>query len=141
MTMEQTELPTITEAQANGILDDIVQTVVQPRDEQGADIVQDTNTKLKGMFGEFAPVVAQMILLSALRGFEVGLVEQLPVGDRTDIVVSALRRVHKPEIFGDCVEDGESYPCKTARVLNLVSGEDPNVPTLEEELDALDPRA
>ena len=126
MTMEQTGLPTITEEKANAILDDIVQTVIQPRDEQGADVVLDTNQKLTGVFGEFAPIVVQMIMLGALRGFELGAVEALPGSDRTDVLVGALRRVHVPEMFGDCVEDGEHYPCKTARALNLVAGDDPH---------------
>lgn len=30
----------------------------------------------------------------------------------------AIRMIHTEEMFGDCVEDGEPYPCKTIRVLD-----------------------
>lgn len=30
----------------------------------------------------------------------------------------ALREIHAREEFGDCIEDGEPYPCKTIRVLD-----------------------
>lgn len=29
-----------------------------------------------------------------------------------------IRRVHQVETFGDCVEDGEPYPCRTIRILD-----------------------
>jgi hypothetical protein len=29
-----------------------------------------------------------------------------------------LRKVHEREQFGDCVEDGEPYPCATIRILD-----------------------
>ena len=35
----------------------------------------------------------------------------------------AIRQVHAVEMFGDCVEDGEQYPCKTIRILDWVPGE------------------
>ena len=38
--------------------------------------------------------------------------------------LAAIRLVHQKEIFGDCVEDGEQYPCKTVRILDWVPSED-----------------
>ena len=32
----------------------------------------------------------------------------------------AVRMIHQKEQFGDCVEDGERFPCKTIRVLDWV---------------------
>lgn len=32
--------------------------------------------------------------------------------------LAAIRRVHLREQFGDCVEDGEPFPCQTVRILN-----------------------
>jgi len=34
--------------------------------------------------------------------------------------------VHQKEIFGDCVEDGEQYPCKTVRILDWVPIQEQN---------------
>jgi hypothetical protein len=134
--MQQTDLPTISAEQANGVLDDIVQSVLDLREEDGSDIVLSTVDKLKRVFGPGAQTVAQLVMLGAVRGYDLGLVEQRPVGDRTDIVIAALRRVHTPEAFGDCVEDGEHFPCKTARILNLVAG----TPALDEEVPAAEER-
>jgi len=131
MTMESIDLPTISEETANAILDDTVQTAIQLRDEQGSDITMPTPEKLTHVFGPAAQLVAQMVMLSALRGFEVGFVEQSPASDRTDILVAALRRIHVPEMFEDCVEDGEHFPCKTARALDLVAGARPEAESLD----------
>lgn len=30
----------------------------------------------------------------------------------------AIRIIHQKEMFGDCVEDGEVYPCKTIQILD-----------------------
>lgn len=41
---------------------------------------------------------------------------------RITVALVAIRAIHQREEFGDCVEDGEVYPCKTIRVLDwLVS--------------------
>lgn len=37
---------------------------------------------------------------------------------------AALRVVHAKEEFGDCVEDGEPFPCKTIRVLDFTPSTD-----------------
>ena len=115
-------MPTIDEEKANEILDDVVQSVIELNDEDGSPIEIGTPAKLSQVFGPSAPVVAQMILFGALRGFDLGLVEATPGSDRADILASSLRRVHTKEQFGDCVEDGEHFPCRTVRVLDLVTG-------------------
>ncbi len=35
---------------------------------------------------------------------------------------STLRGIHQMELFGDCVEDGQRFPCQTIQVLNVVQG-------------------
>ena len=35
----------------------------------------------------------------------------------------AVRMIHQKEQFGDCVEDGERFPCKTIQVLDWVPDE------------------
>lgn len=35
-----------------------------------------------------------------------------------DLRFAAIRLLHSVEEFGDCVEDGEPYPCKTIRILD-----------------------
>lgn len=32
--------------------------------------------------------------------------------------LAAIRTLHEREQFGDCVEDGEAFPCKTVRILD-----------------------
>lgn len=39
-----------------------------------------------------------------------------------DWVGSTLRKRHVKEMFGDCVEDGQRYPCFTIQVLNVAAG-------------------
>ena len=34
---------------------------------------------------------------------------------------AALRVIHVREEFGDCVEDGEPFPCRTVQVLDFVA--------------------
>ena len=133
-TTDPIDMPTITEAKANEILDDVVQSVVVLRDEQGADIEMSTSDKLLKLFGDSGQVVAQLIMFGALRGFDLGLIEATPGSDRTDILASTLRRVHAKEMFGDCEEDGEHYPCKTVRMLDLVTGA-PADPDLDNSLE------
>lgn len=36
----------------------------------------------------------------------------------------ALRSLHSSDVFGDCVEDGDPYPCKTMQVLDFRSATD-----------------
>ena len=38
---------------------------------------------------------------------------------------AVLRGIHVMELFGDCVEDGQRFPCRTVRVLNVVRAHTP----------------
>lgn len=38
--------------------------------------------------------------------------------DRALAINAALRNVHTEEQFGDCVEDGDPYPCQTIQLLD-----------------------
>lgn len=38
--------------------------------------------------------------------------------DRALTINAALRAVHVEEQFGDCVEDGDPYPCQTIQLLD-----------------------
>ena len=38
--------------------------------------------------------------------------------ERIAVVEASLRQLHAEEMFGDCVEDGDPWPCKTVRMLN-----------------------
>jgi len=131
----ESSIPALTEKQANDLLDGVVADAIIIRDEQNQDALLGALEKLQAVFGDAAQMAARLMFLSAVRGFELGVVEQTPGSDRTDILVAALRKVHQPEMFGDCVEDGEHYPCRTARALNLVAGSDPHAKS--DDLDAL----
>lgn len=36
----------------------------------------------------------------------------------------AIRLIHTEEMFGDCVEDGDPYPCKTIQILDWLHAQD-----------------
>lgn len=110
------------EARANLALDAILQNI---RIDDDSDSELSAPAKLHKMFGDAAPVVMQLMLLSMVAGHEIGLVDGSTASDRTEVLVNALRKVHRPEMFHDCEADGDVYPCKTARMLNLVAGNDP----------------
>jgi hypothetical protein len=70
----------------------------------------EMRTRLKAAVTEDAPWIpwAQNDLMTAADGFV----------DRALAINTALRRVHTEEQFGDCVEDGDPYPCQTIQLLD-----------------------
>ena len=64
----------------------------------------------------------QLIASAIATGYAAGQAAQAPSDDRLTLLVRALRGIHQKEIYGDCVEDGDIYPCKTVRALNIVAG-------------------
>ena len=135
-TIDPIDVPTITEDQANDILDDVVHSLIVLKEEDGTSIEMTVTEKLTKVFGSSAPLVAQLVLTGALRGFEYGFVSATPTSDRTDILAAALRTVHVKEMFGDCEEDGEHYPCRTIRALDLVAGKPAVEPDAEVDVPA-----
>lgn len=125
--IDDPSFPVLAEAQANLILDELVQSVIQLKDDNGSDLAYSTPDKLLAVFGERGQMVAQMIMFAAARGFEFGVVEKVPGSDRTDVLVSVLQDVHVREQFGYCQEDGEPWPCRSHRALTLVAGGEPQV--------------
>lgn len=113
----------VTEELANATLDDVIHSAIHLNTEDGDAPELSAVQKLQSIFGAgAAPLAAHLVLLGVARGFDHGLVHATPGTDRTDILASALRRVHTKEEFGDCVEDGEPYPCPTIRAIDLVAG-------------------
>lgn len=53
------------------------------------------------------PTTEQDIAAAALLRLQVG-----------ESKLTAIRNLHEKELFGDCVEDGETFPCKTVRILD-----------------------
>lgn len=121
-TTDPTEIPVITEEKANAVLTDVIDTVIHFQTESGDEIEMSSTEKMQRTFGDAAALVARLIMLGAMRGFDLGFVEATPGSDRTDILAAELRRVHTKEQFGDCVEEGEVWPCQTSRILDLVTG-------------------
>lgn len=119
---EATNTPMLTEEAGNSILDTIAETMLPMKNEAGDWVDLPTNQRLSAAFGPLAETVARMIFLAAVSGHDAGLLAVTPSGERTDILAAGLRRVHTADVFGDCVEDGDHYPCKTARILDLVAG-------------------
>lgn len=120
--IDSTEIPMLSEDKANAILDDIADSTLRFATPDGEEVEMSATQRMQRAFGDAAPLVARLIMLGAMRGFDLGLVEATPGSDRTDILAAELRRVHAKEQFGDCVEDGERYPCQTVRMLDLVTG-------------------
>jgi hypothetical protein len=42
--------------------------------------------------------------------------------------VETLRIIHAREEYGDCVEDGDPYPCRTIRLLEMFMPSEPPAP-------------
>jgi hypothetical protein len=62
-----------------------------------------------------------LIEMGVSEGFAAGQLSTLPEGsDRLRSLSNVLRSVHAKEMFGDCTEDGDHYPCKTVRALDIV---------------------
>lgn len=129
--------PMLTEEKANFLLDDIVANnlVVKNSEDEVANLT--TTETLSVIFGDRAQLVAHLMFLAMASAHEVGTLSATPLSDRGDILISALRKVHQPEQFGDCVEDGDHYPCKSARAMNIVTGSDPHARSLDDELASL----
>lgn len=68
---------------------------------------------------ELPPIVQQGI--NGLREAYDGFPAVIAVLDEIELMRSrerAIRTLHAKEMFGDCVEDGDPFPCHTIRVLN-----------------------
>lgn len=116
------DVPMLTEEAGNSILDTVAETLLPMRNEDGDWVDLPTSQRLMTVFGPLAETVMRMVYLAAAAGHDTGLLAVTPTGERTDILAAGLRRVHTADMFGDCVEDGDHYPCKTARILDLVAG-------------------
>lgn len=68
--------------------------------------------------GSGGPMFA-LVLMAASEGFAAGHITQAPTDSRLDILGNTLRQVHRKEIFSYCVEDGDPYPCRTIRALDI----------------------
>ncbi|MBN9214165.1 MAG: hypothetical protein J0J04_04995 [Microbacterium sp.] len=55
-------------------------------------------------------------------GYAAGQASRAPITDRLELLAGALRATHLREMFGDCTEDGDHYPCRTIRALNITVG-------------------
>lgn len=132
--MTDTNAPLLDQTRANAILEDVVASTIKvQRDDESSDKEMDAVATLLAAFGEAAaPVVSHLIFRAMVAGHELGAMDAAGQSDRADLLISALRKVHQPEQFNDCVEDGDHYPCKTARVLNLVGGDDPHVSGIDD---------
>lgn len=56
-----------------------------------------------------------------------------------DQLLEALLKLHAEEQFGDCVEDGEVYPCKTVKLIQLFKDRRPCPGAWDGAVGATDP--
>jgi len=68
---------------------------------------------------------------------ERALAEVVAVADRElwrgQTMDSSLRELHKMELFGDCVEDGQRFPCHTVQALDIFRAHGTGVPVPKPE--------
>ncbi|WP_433673786.1 hypothetical protein [Microbacterium gorillae] len=83
-----------------------------------ADPVDALNVVSPGNGGALLQLIASAIAT----GYAAGQAAQAPSDDRLTLLVRALRGIHQKEIYGDCVEDGDVFPCKTVRAMNIIAG-------------------
>lgn len=74
--------------------------------------------------------VLNLIASGVATGWFAGNTAQAPEDDRVAILARALRSMHTADMFGDCTEDGDHYPCRTIRAVNLVAGTPDDEPVL-----------
>jgi hypothetical protein len=63
-----------------------------------------------------------LLAAAVATGYARGQAAQAPADDRVTLLANALRGVHQKEVFGDCTEDGDPFPCRTIRALDIVAG-------------------
>lgn len=119
------DLPMLTQERGSALLDDVIHSALQFKDENGDETKLSTAEKLAVAFGDKAQVVAHLILLAGARGFDYGQVAATPASDRADLLVRAIRKIHVKEMFGDCAEDGDHFPCRSIRAAEIVGGPAP----------------
>lgn len=78
--------------------------------------------RLEAIFPGAADGLLTLVAAAVSAGYDAGQAAQAPADDRITMLASALRHVHVKEMFGDCTEDGDPYPCRTIRALDIVAG-------------------
>lgn len=64
----------------------------------------------------------QIVGTAVSAGYIAGQASKEPATDRLTLLADTIRATHEREQFGDCVEDGERFPCRTLRAVNIVVG-------------------
>lgn len=95
-------------------------------------IVEDI---LSGLIAPGTPPEAVESMRVVLRpavaaGYAAGQASRGPATPRLTMLADALRAQHQREQFGDCTEDGDPFPCRTIRALNIVVGAPEDEPML-----------
>lgn len=107
----------LTTAHAEAIISDILASAVD-----GAPADATTDSILDAISGGNGHGIHMLLLMAAAGGFTAGWASQAPVEGRTMLLANTLRATHRPEMFGDCTEDGDHFPCRTIRAVNIVVG-------------------
>lgn len=104
---------------ASSIVDDLVAGLLDPEAD-----------------AETADAMRSVLTSAVASGYAAGMAAREPVTPRLTMLAGALRSQHRREMFGDCTEDGDAYPCRTIRALNITVGpaEDEPVITVDDVL-------
>lgn len=68
------------------------------------------------------PALTAIMHAIAANAHALGYTSRAPIQPREELLATALRSIHRPEMFGDCTEDGDPFPCRTIRALDIVIG-------------------
>jgi hypothetical protein len=110
----------ITTEHALTLAHDFVQSTVGRTDDKTTEVIVVLDALAPG----HSDLLLHLFAGAVAVGYSAGQAAQAPPDDRLTIVVRALRGMHVREMFGDCTEDGDPYPCRTVRALDIVSGPD-----------------
>lgn len=87
-------------------------------------------TILAGLAGPNSQAVHSLLLMAAAAGYAAGHASKAPADERVTLLANALRATHQEEMFGDCTEDGDHFPCRTIRAVNIVVGAPDDTPLI-----------
>lgn len=83
-----------------------------------------------GTGAEVASKVRRALSPAVAAGYAAGQASREPVEPRLAMLAATLRAQHQREQFGDCTEDGDPFPCRTIRAIDIIVGPPEEQPLL-----------
>lgn len=117
---------TIDPRQAHQIAQDLVLSTIQLEDGRNLTATE----RLDAISGGNGEALLGLLTIGVATGWAAGHAAQAPTDDRAALLANAIRGMHQQEMFGDCTEDGDAFPCRSIRAVNIVVGAPNDEPVL-----------